>query len=877
MTVSTEVDHNEYTGNGVTTSFPYTFRIFKKSDLVVQVSDLNGNVTELVLDTGYTVTGAGTYSGGSVVLPSPLAAGWRITIDRVLDVVQETDLRNQGKFFPEVHEDAFDYLTMLIQQCFGWFRRALMKPSLLAKYYDAKQNRISNLADPSLEQDAVNNRSMRNYVDAAIAGVVGGFGWFIQYGSGAVYRTFQDKMRDEVNIRDFGAGDSGEVTDAILKAVAATNGTIIIPDGNYVSTPTVTQTPNVMKLLSRAEFRGSLTINLPVGTVNLSEKTLIRSQNVHKLSISGITYSTTLTGLVGVSGIPKSYLVTLSLADASNVSVGDVVMIRHDITGTGGYHIHCGGWVVTAVSGKNVTVKNTCHLSELPTSTITGGTVVILKSILRYAGCDGIVAAGAGCIKTINGVAIVGDYDLVAGTGTIGAHGFSLTTPDITVAIPDPSNVVFDASGCIAIGPDLAIVGFGEQGVVASERSGVVSNFISSCSNRKRGVYSEGAHIRGKFMLCSGNGEDGIIADIGGAIQANGSVCSGNGLNGFWSFNHSFLGAPGGIACGNYTNGGESRGPGALNLQNGKSYLNRLIGVTASNSGAVIFTNSTATQNGTDGLVAVYDGLISAANANSTSNGRYGVNVTHAKIVLKGSGGVTGNTTGDYIDNGEGTIIKPDGTMLPRNAGPQSILSIRNANLSGADVTASSIGDLTVSQRNTSSGALTPLYVFKSDGTQHPVNDATQNLGRASNRYNVGFFAGGTQSTSDATLKDPIREFNQAELNAAMRISKMFGFWTWLDDDSKRLHAGTTVQAVLAVLEEEGLDWRSYGFICFDEWDDEYTPVTIEVDGEVVETGELQLVRESGSVWQLRDQEFDRFVMRGLSERLSFIEDKFAS
>ncbi|EFH2801658.1 hypothetical protein GSM90_12600 [Escherichia coli] len=210
MTVSTEVDHNEYTGNGVTTSFPYTFRIFRKSDLVVQVSDLNGNVTELVLDTGYTVTGAGTYSGGSVVLPSPLAAGWRITIDRVLDVVQETDLRNQGKFFPEVHEDAFDYLTMLIQQCFGWFRRALMKPSLLAKYYDAKQNRISNLADPSLEQDAVNNRSMRNYVDAAIAGVVGGFGWFIQYGSGAVYRTFQDKMRDTVSPKDFGAVGDGQ-------------------------------------------------------------------------------------------------------------------------------------------------------------------------------------------------------------------------------------------------------------------------------------------------------------------------------------------------------------------------------------------------------------------------------------------------------------------------------------------------------------------------------------------------------------------------------------------------------------------------------------------------------------------------------------------
>ncbi|SUH14298.1 Uncharacterised protein [Salmonella enterica subsp. enterica] len=64
MTVSTEVDHNDYTGNGVTTSFPYTFRIFKKSDLVVQVVDLNENITELILDTDYTVTGAGGYTCG---------------------------------------------------------------------------------------------------------------------------------------------------------------------------------------------------------------------------------------------------------------------------------------------------------------------------------------------------------------------------------------------------------------------------------------------------------------------------------------------------------------------------------------------------------------------------------------------------------------------------------------------------------------------------------------------------------------------------------------------------------------------------------------------------------------------------------------------
>lgn len=203
MTVSTEVNHNEYTGNGVTTTFPYAFRIFQASDLLVTTSDTNGTLRTLTLNTDYTVSGVGSYSGGTVILPAPLSNGWGISIERDLPVVQETDLRNQGRFFAETHEGAFDYLTMLIQQCFGWLRLALLKPNFLARYYDAKQNRIANLADPNSAQDAVNNRSMRNYVDSAIAGVIGGFGWFIQYGSGAVYRTFQDKMRDQISALDF--------------------------------------------------------------------------------------------------------------------------------------------------------------------------------------------------------------------------------------------------------------------------------------------------------------------------------------------------------------------------------------------------------------------------------------------------------------------------------------------------------------------------------------------------------------------------------------------------------------------------------------------------------------------------------------------------
>lgn len=166
MTVSTELSHEEYTGNGVTTDFDFRFRIFEAKHLVVSVADTDGTERILTNGTDYTLRGVGSYRGGKVILKMPLATGWKIGIARDLPTVQETDLRNQGKFFAEVHEDAFDYLTMLIQKSLGYVSLCLRKPSFISDHYDAKGNKISNLGKPVKDGDAVDLGTMKEHISS---------------------------------------------------------------------------------------------------------------------------------------------------------------------------------------------------------------------------------------------------------------------------------------------------------------------------------------------------------------------------------------------------------------------------------------------------------------------------------------------------------------------------------------------------------------------------------------------------------------------------------------------------------------------------------------------------------------------------------------
>lgn len=118
MTVSSTTNIIVYEGNGATTIWSYDFLIPEQADAVITYTDADG--VETVLNTNqYSITGLDDTDGGTVTYPlsgSPIANGTFLSIRRELPLVQTTDLVNQDGFYPQVVEDALDYLTMLIQQ-----------------------------------------------------------------------------------------------------------------------------------------------------------------------------------------------------------------------------------------------------------------------------------------------------------------------------------------------------------------------------------------------------------------------------------------------------------------------------------------------------------------------------------------------------------------------------------------------------------------------------------------------------------------------------------------------------------------------------------------------------------------------------------------
>ncbi|MGN7766999.1 hypothetical protein ACTJJM_05795 [Stenotrophomonas sp. 22692] len=155
MTISANDRRKTYVGNGVATAFNGP-RAFLSSH--IQVFTGTHPVYHLVPPAQYTV--AGLRQPASVVTFNvPPALNADILILRTVPMDQPTDITNQGAFLPEIHEDAFDYRVMQLQQLLDNGMQLVQDPVTGEFVWDAKGSRITNVGDATALADALNLRS----------------------------------------------------------------------------------------------------------------------------------------------------------------------------------------------------------------------------------------------------------------------------------------------------------------------------------------------------------------------------------------------------------------------------------------------------------------------------------------------------------------------------------------------------------------------------------------------------------------------------------------------------------------------------------------------------------------------------------------------
>lgn len=156
MTISANDRRKTYVGNGVATSFNGP-RAFLASH--IQVFTGTHPVYSLVPPSQYTVTGLRANTS-TVTFNAAPALNLDILILRTVPMDQPADITNQGAFLPEIHEDAFDYRVMQLQQLLDSGMQLIQDPESGEFVWDAKGSRIIRVGDAKGDADAVNFRTV---------------------------------------------------------------------------------------------------------------------------------------------------------------------------------------------------------------------------------------------------------------------------------------------------------------------------------------------------------------------------------------------------------------------------------------------------------------------------------------------------------------------------------------------------------------------------------------------------------------------------------------------------------------------------------------------------------------------------------------------
>ncbi|CNK23667.1 Tail fiber [Yersinia frederiksenii] len=926
MTVSTEINHEEFIGNGITTVFPYRFRILKASNMVVVTVDLSGVERVLVLDTDFSISGAGAYAGGNVTLSSPLPSGWGLILTRELPAVQETDLRNQGTFFAETHENAFDYLTMLIQQAMGWLDLALRRPTVKSNLYDSKQYRIANLADPRDEQDAVNNRSMRNYVEQMVAGVVGGFGWFIQSGAGAVYRTFQDKMRDTVSVKDFGVKMDGVTDDTAALTLAFTSGlkvdipkpkagkfclvtdTVLVGSGTTITGPgkdfivikAADGFPNDRDVLSSANFATGdkeydeyLSIRdlgidangwgraatdgtasstaITFGNVRHSEIVNVRCINAPKWNFKINSFNPY--DDIGHAGSPTapSYDISISGCVSEDFIHGDGLIVQ------GSYGIAIDNH--TQLISDNAKTLHTYVKSQTAIQIVDGSHDVVVVGAKTF-GHGTLLIAYSTAGHTLRPAVYNVDFNDVFAHGVHSLFGaWNDTVTDVTFGSEDWLGRNINVNGGTLVKPtlDSANNGLPARLVDFQHQMHCGANNVNVVIEDDDGSYSSPVAIS-NFFECISATLDGLSASRVPDVPTGTYTIT---RNIGWITSSSVAGSKSLIIRNVHLN----------NI----GYINRVISDTAANAVREA-RNIRVDAIPSDGQTKT--GIYSAALDIELANFNTPVGMEKFRVGQFFTSYPYDNIKVS-LNYGGSTVI---GGMLIRaesNAGVQNVAGILfdRAFVSSSDPTgalgkgsisfrtsAATSGTFSITAYHEDISQYRPIVMLESTAAPFksftPVIDNDTVFGKSSARIKEVYAAIGAINTSDAREKTPVRKLLDVEISIGLLLADEIGTFGWLDSvvskgNNARIHFGLTVQRAIEIFESHAVDPFIYGAICYDSWEENTQITPAEFDENGVEISpESRIVTPAGDRYSFRPDQINLLISGALKANQEKLEER---
>lgn len=142
MPVEAGTSEFTYLGDGVTKTFPFPSRFFTSDDLSVGLNNVEQSSST------YTVTGAGSATGGSVTFTVAPAAGVEVLLLRRAEASQLVDFVNGQTILEGTLDNALDRLTMLVQYLLRLSGRTVRISDLdisLDMTLPAKADRVSKL------------------------------------------------------------------------------------------------------------------------------------------------------------------------------------------------------------------------------------------------------------------------------------------------------------------------------------------------------------------------------------------------------------------------------------------------------------------------------------------------------------------------------------------------------------------------------------------------------------------------------------------------------------------------------------------------------------------------------------------------------------